>query len=96
MMTIEEQPTVDAEPTWIPVSERLPMDEKDVLVSVHFKGLEINYKTGRKDTIKESYYVDIANYLNGSWTSYSDEYKCAIDRHEIIAWAPLPKPYQGE
>lgn len=96
---IDAQPTVKPErkkEKWIPCEERLPEEDKDVLVSVHFKGLEQRHKTGWNDHIKESWYVDIASHIDGNWASYSDEYKVASNRHEVIAWMPLPEPYKGE
>ena len=79
---------------WIPCSERLPEEDKSVLVTVYFKGLDIKHKTGWNDHIKPKYYVDIASHIEGSWSSYSDEYKVARNRHEVVAWMPLPEPYK--
>lgn len=80
---------------WIPVSERLPEEDKDVLVTVHFMGLKQTHPTGWNEHIKPSYYVDIASLVNEEWSSMSDEYKIAKSRHKIIAWMPLPEPYKG-
>ena len=82
-------------PRWIPATERLPEEDKNVLVSVHFLGLDQKHKTGWDDHIKENWYVDIASHIDGYWTSYSDEYKVASNRHIIVAWMPLPKPWKG-
>ena len=92
---IDEQPTIDQQ-KWIPVSERLPNEEEDVLVTVHFLGLEQKHPNGWNDHIKENYYVDIACQIDGEWSSYSDEYKVARSRHVVVAWMPLPEPYKGE
>lgn len=81
---------------WIPVSERLPDEDRNVLVSVHFLGLEIKHKTGWNDHIKESWYVDIACQIGGEWSSASDEYKVVKNRHIVTAWMPLPDPWKGE
>ena len=72
---------------WIPVSERLPEEDENVLVTVNFKGLE---------HIKPCLYVEVSSHIDGHWSSYSDEYKVSKDRHEVIAWMPLPKPYKEE
>ena len=94
---LEELPSAERKKgRWIPCEERLPEEDEDVLVSVHFWWLTQRHKTGWNDHIKESWYVDIASHIDGNWTSYSDEYKVARNRHEVIAWMPLPEPYKGE
>ena len=69
-----------AEPQWIPVSERLPERNEIVLVS---------YKTTNK--------VHMCKYLDdGSenpWWSYNDD--CSAWNNVILAWMPLPPPYEG-
>ena len=86
--------TAEPEQRWIPVSERLPEEDTDVLVSVYFMGLQ--KKHGVNEYLKPSYYVDIARCYDGEWSSYSDEFKVAWDRHKVIAWQPLPEAYKGE
>lgn len=83
------------EPHWIPVTERLPEEETDVLVTVHFLGLKQTHSNGWNEHIKESYYVEVASHINGEWSSASDEYKVAPKRHKVIAWCELPEPYKG-
>lgn len=80
---------------WIPVNERLPEEDKPVLVTVHFMGLKQTHPTGWNDHIKPKYYVDIASRIGEEWCSASDEYRIARSRHKTIAWMPLPEPYKG-
>ena len=83
------------EPHWIPVTERLPEEETDVLVTVNFLGLKRTHRNGWNEHIKESFYVEVASHINGEWSSASDEYKIAKDRHKVLAWMPLPEPFKG-
>lgn len=80
-------PSADPEWKWIPVTEALPEEDEEVLVTVRFDGT--------KD-VKSSTYVETASQIGGSWTSYSDEWKVSRNRHHIIAWMPLPEPWRGE
>lgn len=84
-------PSAYPERKWIPVTEALPEEEKDVLVSVHFDG----HKSPTVD-LPPSDYVEIASHVDGLWSSLSDEYKVAWKKHHVVAWMPLPEPMRGE
>ena len=94
--SIEQMPSEQKVGKWISCKERLPKEEKNVLVTVFFKGLELKHAPGWNEHIKPHYYVDIANQINGEWNSYSDDYKIAKSQHEIIAWCELPEPCMEE
>ena len=81
---------------WIPVTEALPEEETDVLVTRTFLGCK-DGSHGWNNHIPPSTYVEVAQYFNGEWTALSDEYKIARNRHtNPIAWMPLPEPYQED
>lgn len=88
---INNLPSEDSERKWIPVTEALPDEEKDVLVTVHFDG----HKSPTVD-LPPSDYVEIASHVDGFWSSLSDEYKVAWKKHHVVAWMPIPEPYKGE
>ena len=71
---------------WIPVSERLPETNDDVLVTYIVNG-----------NIKKRY-VETASWfsLGDEWVSPYDEYRMAKTKIDIIAWMPLPQPYKVE
>ena len=87
---VKKMPTIEAEPKWIPCSERLPKRGVDVLVTRDYDG--------REDHSKSCKYVEVASCYwedeDISWHSYSDEYKTHPRNHRVIAWMPLPKPYE--
>ena len=77
---INSQPTIQPEPHWIPVTERLPNRDELVLVT---------YKTTSK--IHLCKYLDDGS--ENSWWSYIDD--CCAWNNVILAWMPLPEPYKG-
>ena len=80
---------------WIPVSERLPKDEKNCLVT-------LKKTEGIPETL-----MSIANYLvfpdGGHWNDIKhgflgwDRYKngsAGTMMYKVVAWLPLPEPYK--
>lgn len=90
MRAILSQP----EPHWIPCSERLPNDEDIYLVAV-----DKNSLTEDDVSVLDAY------WLNGKWQYAmieNYEHKMPklviepIEELKIIAWMPLPEPWEGE
>ena len=80
-------------PQWIPCSERLPEDDKDVLISYRYKEDE-----GDTNHIR----IDITSYgrmyFGGrkieSIKHWRPPFEYFESNYEVIAWMPLPKPYE--
>ena len=88
---LDEMPTIEAEPRWIPVTERLP-EESDGTVLVCMPNIwPYNYKEPFINA-KHNCQVRTATHSehSGNWY-YSDG---AVGDVEPIAWMPLPEPYQ--
>ena len=83
---IDEQPTVDPEPHWIPVTERLPKDNRQVLVyarSAHYALAKYDEMRNADGTYKKQ------------WVTF-DAWKPLYTIKEVIAWMPVPAPWKEE
>lgn len=65
---------------WIPVSERLPEKNKDVIATVKYSGFMGMYGRWLKTSFIDDY---------GEWNG-----ECIGG--EVIAWMPLPEPYKED
>ena len=84
---LQEMPSVEPERKWIPVSERLPENNDEVLTTYIVNG-----------NVKKRY-VETASYFDGDegyWSSPWDEYIVYGTRKDVIAWMPLPSAFRGE
>ena len=86
LQAIKELPLITPRPRWIPVSERLPEDDKDVLI---FTIDESIYKAchSLKEWTDELYEWFVIGTLGWS---------LAYEEDEVLAWMPLPEPYKAE
>lgn len=100
---IAQQPTIDAEPRWIPCSERLPENMEPVNITW------VNRDPGPYYMhIKDKPFTATGIYFKGQWYWWSStcadmlcEYghtwiDSVDDGIEITAWMPLPEPYEGK
>lgn len=89
-------PSAQPEQRWIPVSERLPEEDTEVLISYR-------YKEGEGDTSHVD--IDITTYgqmyFGGNKVGNNKHWRAPFEyfysNYEVIAWMPLPEPYkEGE
>ena len=79
---IDDSPTIDAVPRWIPCEEGLP--EPNVAVLGYAPAF---------DNIYAVYYDSVCGWM--TWSPVYDNPFPSF-QGEIVAWMPLPEPYKGE
>lgn len=82
---------------WIPVSERLPEDERMCLVTlkkVHGTS-EILLGTSNCLRFGDAGYWNEKEYGYLEWDKYSDGHG-GTRMYKIVAWRPLPEPYKED
>ena len=89
---LEIMPSAKPESQWIPCSERLP--DEDYWTGANFQYsadvLMTVYNAEDEETI-----IDYGHTVDGNW--YSDITDCFVPSGwEVVAWMPLPKPWEGE
>ena len=70
---------------WIPCSKRLPEKEGLYFVTVHPDYI-----------VPDSMHTDSLYWLDGKWWFFDYDARAAVWPDPIIAWKPLPEPYQEE
>lgn len=79
---------------WIPVTERLPEEDKEVLISYR-------YKEGEGDTSHVNISITTYGqmYFGGRKIEGVKHWRAPFEyfhsNYEVIAWMPLPTPYKG-
>lgn len=80
---VVSQPTI--EPEWIPVSEGLPGDYRDVLVWFEY------FRYGDYNRMYSTY--GIGNYIN-QYDSWLINHETGWTDLHVFAWMPMPEPYK--
>lgn len=78
------------EPHWIPVTERLPKEKDAGILKKLGKNKRSDYVIATVDVKGERMTVTACTY-DGVWDW---NMKYAFPEYEIVAWMPLPSPYQ--
>lgn len=77
-MTIQHMPTIESEPHWIPCSEQMPPMDKYVLVCTVDGDITDGQRWDEDD--------------DGTWFIFGDSQSTSDG--DIVAWMPLPEPYE--
>lgn len=70
---------------WISVSERLPEEDGQYLITVKYKHVNDSY---------EDVYAEHGEWYDGRWDMFCFGHCGEVE--EIIAWMPLPAPYEPQ
>ena len=79
---IDDAPTIDAEPQWIPCSERLPKMKEIVLI------------TNDKGHVRCGQYRGVGFFSKNDGRPHWNWKGNTLET--VVAWMPLPKPYEVE
>ena len=85
-MIADRVPSAESEEKWIPVSERLPEDNRQVLVYAQ----SVHYALAKYDEMMEP-----DGKRKKQWVTF-DAWKPYYAIENVIAWMPLPEPWRGE
>lgn len=82
---------------WIPVSERLPEDERECLVTLEkiYGTPEISMGIANYLRFGNAGYWNENKYGYLEWDKYSDGHG-GTKMYKVIAWMPLPEPYKED
>ena len=78
--------SLNPEPHWMPVTERLPKDGRQVLVYA----MSVHYALAKYDEMR-----DADGTYKKQWVTF-DAWKPYYTIKDVIAWIPLPESYRGE
>ena len=84
---INDLPSAQPEKQWISVSERLPKDSEYVLITIR----RLKHIYNQRPFISVGY----IGWNNTAWWCAHDGW-CDLKNIEVLAWMPLPQPYQAE
>lgn len=91
---IEELPSAQPEQRWIPVTERLPKDKTDCLITYSNGFVEI------ATFVEDLYEVDEYDFHDkrgvAGWYYFDPERGTYFDMDNVTAWMHLPDSYKGE
>ena len=79
IIDVQHAPTIEIEPHWIPVTERLPEGIGQAIVQTNGGAIHEAFYKGKND-----YGHEVWMRLDGD--IYWDD--------EVVAWMPLPEPYK--
>lgn len=80
---------ISAETEWIPCSEKLPKENAKYLVQMSYGIMRVLSWANNLEEIDD---FDFYNKKYGGWYELDSEWGYC-ERHEVVAWMSLPKPY---
>ena len=84
---LRQLPSARPEQRWIPCCEKLPKDSEYVLITIR----RLKHIYNKRPFISVGY----VGWNGTAWWCAHDGW-CDLKNIEVIAWMPLPEPYQAE
>lgn len=89
-VTIHYKPYPSAEAEWIPVSEKLPNEDARYLAQMSYGIMQVLSWANNLEEVDD---FDFYNEKHGGWYEFDSEWGYC-ERHDVLAWMPLPTPYK--
>lgn len=86
---------IAAEQKWVPVTERLPEEDKEVLITYKGKGDELDKPYSDIDITTYGQMYFGGNKV-GNYKHWRSPFQYFNGNYEVTAWMPLPEPYHPE
>lgn len=80
--------------SWIPVTERLPEEDKEVLITYKGKGDELDKPYSNIDITTYGQMYFGGNKV-GNYKHWRSPFQYFNDNYEVTAWMPMPEAYEG-
>ena len=98
IIDVQHAPTIEIEPNWIPVTERLPKEEDSIFARYYGtdRWRKSMFRKKSREVIVTSVFEDgelhteVAHTTDGEW-----HVGVNVVPRTVIAWMPLPEPYKG-
>ena len=99
IIDVQHAPTIEIEPNWIPVTERLPKEEDSIFARYYGtdRWRKSMFRKKSREVIVTSVFEDgelhteVAHTTDGEW-----HVGVNVVPRTVIAWMPIPEPWKGE
>ena len=92
---IDEASTIEPEASWIPCAMKLPEDRTYCFVTQKVGPVRFTSSAAYACDLSNVSKYDFCDKKNTSGFYYHDSEDGYVEAVDVVAWIPLPKPYEG-